>query len=356
MLLLALLVSHCSPRLAWVKPTPQAGSLHRSVQPSSWSWFRPSSHCSPTSSTELPQASRVHWALQPSPPTRLASSQASAGPRSPSPQTLIWQLLRQAFWGPLLAAPLSQVSVPPPWLKTRPSPQVGSAQLRVQAPPLLLAAPLSHFSKPCLTPSPQRGLVQAVVQASLLLALPSSQASVAWTIASPQVASLQALVQASLLTGLPSSQPSIGPTLPSPQTLIVQFSLQAAVLALFGPVSHCSPGPTSPSPQTLIEQSARQAALGPLAGPSSHCSPTPAWRISSPHTAITQASLQASSSTALPSSQASGAWTTASPQLARVQVLVHSSSSMSSPSSQGSPGPTRPSPQTFCRHAAVHAL
>jgi len=76
----------------------------------------------------------------------------------------------------------------------------------------------------------------------------------------------------------------------------------------------------------------------------------------SPQAARPQALLQVSSSSSLPSSQASPGSTTPSPQTGpTTQVLLHSSSSSSLPSSQASPGPTWPSPQTARVQSSLQA-
>ena len=57
LLLFAPPASHSSPAFGCSKPSPQAGLAHRSVQPSSWSPFLPSSQTSPSSTTPFPQPS-----------------------------------------------------------------------------------------------------------------------------------------------------------------------------------------------------------------------------------------------------------------------------------------------------------
>src|SRR5690606_37099112 len=78
------------------------------------------------------------------------SSQASAPLITPSPQLLTVQISEQAAVGPL-PAPSSQASTPA-W--TRPSPQVASWQVAVQA-SLSSLLPSSHASSLLRTPSPQ---------------------------------------------------------------------------------------------------------------------------------------------------------------------------------------------------------
>src|SRR5690242_5221031 len=84
----------------------------------------------------------------------------------------------------LQVVPLGGSHCSVPW--TKPSPQAGFLQARVQAPVLLLALPRSHSSVPLTMPSPQPSTRQVDEQPSLLLVLLSSQVSGALVTPSPQ--------------------------------------------------------------------------------------------------------------------------------------------------------------------------
>src|SRR4051812_20177966 len=69
--------SHSSPNAHWTTPSPQDSFLHVEEQPSP-SIRLPSSHCSPFSTTPLPQtASILQSAEQPSPSLLFPSSHSS---------------------------------------------------------------------------------------------------------------------------------------------------------------------------------------------------------------------------------------------------------------------------------------
>ena len=141
----------------------------------------PLSHCSPESTTPLPQRSNRQSAVQPRP--GFGGSHCS-GPGSPgwpclcenigftmpSPQLGVVQLALQAW----LAPAVSHAS----WLLATPSPQ-RSITHRLEQPSPSPMLPSSHCSTPtCKRPSPQRAALQVTVHdEALLLAGPSSQSS-----------------------------------------------------------------------------------------------------------------------------------------------------------------------------------
>jgi hypothetical protein len=197
--------SHCSPRLGCTKPSPQAGALQASVQPSSLSPFLPSSQASPGSTTSLPHSSSLQVAEQPSPPLVVAVVALLVG---------------------ALVAVAADVE-----LAHR---VAGLARAVVDAVVTLLGpvagvVELARRRRRCLALGGARGVVGVVDPVVALLAV----ARLHEAVAADRVGAGGCTSVSSLL---PSSHCSVGATLPSPQVASAQ-SLALVVVVLVAVVA-----------------------------------------------------------------------------------------------------------------------
>jgi hypothetical protein len=316
----------------------------------------PRSQASPGCLKPSPQVASLQTLVQASSLDWLPSSQASPGPLSPSPQTLSLHDARQALPAPLLA-PSSHCST---FCWIRLSPQTAFLQSGCTRRCCCWRRP-GRTARPCSSAAGRRRRPgscrrrcrrrRCCRSCRRRTARPGRRSML------PHCSSLQVAEQPSPGMLLPSSHCSSGPLSPSPQTLSLHVALQALPGPFSAPLSHSSaPSPvlySAPSPHTLVLALRGAGGVVGVVGPASHSSPLPGCTKPSLHTALVQAEVQASVSSALPSSHCSVGATLPSPQVASAHSLVHSSASSWLPSSQPSPGPTRPSPHTALVQSAL---